>query len=174
MTELSYAEVGATSPASAEWQRPAGFATYERVVLLGTGEELWKAVADDVLDWAVKTRSGFAIEPADGGATRARRDVDYTLLARVGPATIREPARVVAVVDRPDRVGFAYGTGVGHPVTGEEAFVVHRTVDGCVWLTLRSITRPGAGVWRIAWPAVLVAQRIYRRRYARALLRPGT
>ncbi len=79
---------------------------------------------------------------------------------------------MVAVVDRPDRCGYAYGTLDGHPVSGEEAFVLHRYPDGAVHLTLRSVTRPGGGLWRLAFPAVLVAQRVYRARYARALLAP--
>ena len=58
----------------------------------------------------------------------------------------------------------------GHPVSGEEAFVVHRDGGGSVWLTLRSLTRPGHGRWRLAFPAVLVAQRWYRWRYRRALV----
>jgi uncharacterized protein (UPF0548 family) len=39
---------------------------------------------------------------------------------------VREPVRVVAVADLPDRRGFAYDTLPGHPVTGEEAFIAHR------------------------------------------------
>jgi uncharacterized protein (UPF0548 family) len=35
--------------------------------------------------------------------------------------------------------------------------------------TLRSLTRPGRGRWRLAFPGVLVAQRWYRSRYLRAL-----
>jgi uncharacterized protein (UPF0548 family) len=77
--------------------------------------------------------------------------------------------RVVAVVDWPTRCGFAYGTLDGHPVSGEEAFIVHRGGDGEVWLTLRSLTRPSRDGWRWVFPVLLVAQRYYRRRYRRAL-----
>lgn len=81
-----------------------------------------------------------------------------------------EPIEVVAVVDEPDRVGFAYGTLVGHPVSGEEAVIVHRDEAERVWLTLRSLTRAApSGPWRLAFPALLMAQLVYRRRYGRAL-----
>jgi uncharacterized protein (UPF0548 family) len=120
------------------------------------------------MSWGVKTRSGFAVQPA----TAAREGANHWLVAALGPLRIREPARVVAVVDRPGRRGFAYGTLEGHPVTGEEAILLHRDVDGTVLLTLRSLTRPGRGWWRAAFPAVLVAQRWYRRCYLRALRRP--
>jgi uncharacterized protein (UPF0548 family) len=87
--------------------------------------------------------------------------------------TVREPVRVVAVVDQPARRGFSYGTLSGHPVSGEEAFVVHHSPDGRVWLTLRSLTRPGDGAWRWAFPLILIAQRHYRGRYLRAFAAPG-
>ncbi|MFC7876218.1 DUF1990 family protein [Isoptericola sp. NPDC057391] len=64
--------------------------------------------------------------------------------------------------------------GDGHPVSGEEAFIVHRDDDGTVRLTLRALTRPGRGLWRALFPAILVAQRLYRRRYLRALLPTAT
>ena len=102
----------------------------------------------------------------DGGDARAGGR--YTLVAHVGPVTVREPVAVVQVVREPDRCGFSYGTLHGHPVSGEEAFIAHRTADGRVWITVRSVTRPARGRWRWAFPALLVAQRIYRRRYLRA------
>ena len=119
--------------------------------------------------WAVKTRSGFAVAAADGGAVRVRAGAEYWLRTRIGPVTIREPVRVVGVLEGPDRVGFAYGTLRGHPVSGEEAFLVERDPDGSVHLVLRSLTRAAPGPWRPLFPALLVAQRVYRRRYLRSL-----
>ncbi|TVY00241.1 DUF1990 family protein [Mycolicibacterium porcinum] len=79
-------------------------------------------------------------------------------------------AQVVAIVDGEDRCGFAYGTKRGHPVCGEEAFVVHRDGSGTVSMTLRSPTRPAPeGDWRVLFPELLIAQRYFRRRYLRAL-----
>ena len=57
--------------------------------------------------------------------------------------------------------------------SGEEAFIVSRTQDGRVLLTLRSITRSSPGRWRPLFPLILVAQRWYRSRYLRALLPDG-
>lgn len=92
------------------------------------------------------------------------------MTARLGPIVITEPVEVVAVVATDTRVGFAYGTLTGHPVSGEEAFIVHRDEQDRVWLTLRSLTRAApTGAWRPVFPALLVAQRIFRWRYQRAL-----
>ncbi len=166
---LTYGPAGVTAPVDEVWAAPSRRRAYERTVRVGRGDEGWSQARSALLAWAVKTRSGFAVEPACGADRGVRAGADYWLVAAVGPLRIREPARVVAVVDRPDRCGFAYGTLEGHPVSGEEAFVLHRGDDGVVRLTLRSVTAPGSGRWRLAFPAVLVAQRWYRRRYARAL-----
>jgi uncharacterized protein (UPF0548 family) len=57
----------------------------------------------------------------------------------------------------------------GHPVSGEEAFIVHRRGDE-VHLTVRSLTRPASPQpWRALYPLLLIAQRIARRRYLRSL-----
>ncbi|BFO18752.1 hypothetical protein SHKM778_51400 [Streptomyces sp. KM77-8] len=102
-----------------------------------------------MLRWEVKRRSGFTVAPADGGVLDARERGRYTVTAGRGRCVVREPVEVVAVVETANRCGFAYGTRRGHPVSGEEAFIVHREEDGRVLLTLRSLTRaapagPGA------------------------------
>lgn len=89
---------------------------------------------------------------------------------RVLGVTVTEPVEVVAVVEEPDRVGFAYRTLPGHPVDGEEAFVVHRNADGDVRLTVRSLTRAAPQQpWRALYPMLRVAQMVARRRYLRAM-----
>lgn len=171
---LTYDVVGATRPEQVSWDAPDGRRAYEESVRLGAGDACWAAASAAVLAWGVKTRSGFTVHPepgsADGRPTVGRR---LWIRAAIGPFVVREPAEVVAVVDEPDRCGFAYGTLDGHPVSGEEAFVVHRTADGDVRLTLRSLSGPGRGAWRLAFPGVLVAQRVYRGRYLRALVGIG-
>lgn len=167
---LNYGAVGCTCVVDADWvASPVGYRRFERTTRIGHGEPVWEAAASAVLRWAVKTRSGFTVESEPGDDLRVRQGQDRVLVASLGPFGLREPVRVVAVVDEPDRCGFAYGTRDGHPVSGEEAFIVHRSPDGDVWLTLRSLTRPGVGRWRLAFPAVLVAQLWYRHRYARSL-----
>jgi uncharacterized protein (UPF0548 family) len=169
MVNLSYDAVGQTCPADETWsRRPEGYRRHTCTVGIGHGQRAWDEAASAVLHWQVKTRSGFVVEPVTAGV-RAQEQADYRLIARVGPFTVREPVRVVAVVDQPARCGFSYGTLDGHPVSGEEAFIVHRTVDDEVRLTLRSLTRASHGRWRRAFPLLLVAQRHYRRRYLLAL-----
>src|SRR3954471_2134884 len=138
-TELSYQEVGATRLDEETWA--SGPRRLESQVLLGNGDDCWSASADAVMRWAVKTRSGFRLS----GEPVATLGADNDLVFRCAGLSVREPVRVVGVVDQPSRRGFAYGTRFGHPVSGEEAFIVHRDKTGAVWLTIRSLTMPAPG-----------------------------
>jgi uncharacterized protein (UPF0548 family) len=167
---LNYAPTGVTLDDPSWWLGDhAGFRTYERSARIG-GPERWADASDALMRWQVKTRSGFDVVDGEGRpATPVAVGDRRWLVARVGPLRVREPVEVVAVADGEDRIGFAYGTLTGHPVSGEDAFLLHRDDDGSVLLTVRSLSRPGAGVWRAAHPAVRIAQQYYRRRYLRAL-----
>ncbi|WP_108491256.1 DUF1990 family protein [Promicromonospora sp. AC04] len=82
-----------------------------------------------------------------------------------------EHVEIIATISTGHRAALAYGTLEGHPVSGEEAFIVHRDDDGNVNLTPRSLTRAGWGPWRGLFPLILIAQRVYRRQYLSALRR---
>ena len=106
---------------------------------------------------------------ADDGTPYITSGTSVVLLLSFGPLKVKAPARVVYVIDEPNRVGFAYGTLDGHPASGEESFVVSRQNDGSVWLTIRQFSRPSGWVWRLGSPVLRLSQRIYRKRYLRAL-----
>ncbi|MFF3226772.1 DUF1990 family protein [Nocardia suismassiliense] len=168
--ELSYGPAGATRPGDETWTVDLpGFRRVERTVIIGHTDADWHSAADAILRWEIKRRSGFRITPE---TERVSEGADYRITAGWGPIAVHEPVRVVAVVDSATRCGFAYGTLPGHPVSGEEAFIVHRAADGTVLLTLRSLTRPApSGRWRVVFPVLLLAQRYYRRRYSRVMAR---
>lgn len=170
LRQLTYDAVGATLAGDGT-PTPTGYRAYVKTVKIGDGIARWEFASTAVLRWGVKTRSGFAVvaDPPSAGEPQVTVDQRYWLVARLGPFRISEPIEVVGVIDEPERKGFAYGTLSGHPVSGEEAFIVDRHADDSVWLTIRSITRPTTGVWRVAGPGVALAQRYYRRRYTRAL-----
>lgn len=166
---LTYGPVGGTAPAAERWISPSGYRVYERTVRLGEGTAVWDATSAAVLSWGVKTGSGFSIEPSQPLGRAIEPGERFWLVAHLGPVRVREPVEVVATVATESRAGFAYGTLTGHPVSGEEAFIVHRDEAARVWLTLRSLTGAGRGPWRLMFPLALVAQRVYRRRYLGAL-----
>ena len=133
--------------------------------VVGRGDAVWERAARDVLRWRVKTASGFAVD----SAKPVSRGDCVVVTARVLFVNVVEPVEVVAVVEEPDRVGFAYRTLPGHPVSGEEAFIVHRSGDE-VLLTVRSLTRAAPQQpWRALYPLLRMAQRVARWRYLRSL-----
>lgn len=166
---LTYSAVGATAVSDEIWSAtPPEFRRYEQTVPVRIP---WEDARSLMLRWAVKTRSGFRVDADGTGEVSVSAGANVWLRLAVGPVEVREPIRVVAVADQPLRCGFSYGTLDGHPVGGEEAFVVHRaTDDGPVLLTIRSLTRPAPrGLWRYAFPVLLVAQRFFRKRYLSSL-----
>ncbi|UVY83765.1 DUF1990 domain-containing protein [Brachybacterium sp. NBEC-018] len=167
--EVTWDHPGVTAPDSDTWpvvprEMPGRVATASRVI--GNGEECWKRASADLLGWAVKTRSGFSLAPDTGPPAPGQ---ELTIIARLGPLRVREPAQVLEVVHGEDRVALSYTTRQGHPVRGEEAFILHRARDGAVVLTLRSVTAAARGRYRPLFPVALVLQQIYRRRYLRSL-----
>lgn len=160
---------GITDPAAESWAPSVSWGCASTTsVDLGTGEELWRRTREDLLAWAVKTRSGFAVRPLDGH-DEPRPGQTWEVTAHLGPVTVREPIVVVDVVRTPDRVALAYATRRGHPVRGEEAFIARCTDSGTVVFELRSVTAAAPGLRGIIFPFALALQGRYRARYLRAL-----
>src|SRR5438067_2343406 len=103
-TDLSYREVGATRLDEETWG--SGPRRLESRVFLGSGDDCWSASADAVMRWAVKTRGGFRVV----GEPIAILGADNELVFRYAGLSVRDPVRVVGVVDQPSRRGLAYGT----------------------------------------------------------------
>jgi uncharacterized protein (UPF0548 family) len=123
---------------------------------------------------------GVPIAPASIGAPKVERFApDGTPLITAGTTatltmhafgrTVEAPVRVVSVIDEPDRRGFAYGTLDGHPLSGEESFVIERTPDGSVWLQIRQFSQPASRAWRWVEPVLRRQQREMAQRYLSAL-----
>ncbi|WP_196073456.1 DUF1990 family protein [Nakamurella alba] len=140
---------------------------------IGSGPSFWEFAAHETLRWGIKTRSGFRVIGADGGSvagTPASVGQRIWLSLGIGRLRVREPVRITAVIREPDRVGFAYGTLAGHPLRGEESFVVERRPDGVVHLVISSVSTV-TGAWRLVGPLVRLAQWHFRWRYFRAFRR---
>ena len=161
---LTYSPVGASLLPAVADEPPDGYRGRSATARIGQGEARWKFASREVMLWGVKSRSGFRVD-----ATGPAGEGD-DVIVRFG--AIREPVRVVAVIDEPRRRGFSYGTLPGHPIRGEETFVVERRQDDSVWLTVSSFSRSAPGLWGAAYPVLLLAQRVFLARYLRALAGP--
>lgn len=114
-----------------------------------------------------------ALFGSDGTAFVVPGDTAWIVIPVLGSFWgVRSPARVVYVIDEPNRKGFAYGTLPGHPESGEEAFIVDQTEDGSVWLTITAFSRPSAWYWWVVYPVLRAFQEYYTRRYLRSLSGP--
>jgi uncharacterized protein (UPF0548 family) len=153
--EPTYGDIGATL--RGEW--PPGFTHDHREVVLGTGEAVFDRAVTGLLGWRAHRLYGLAVHPPDApiqpGAT-----VVLTLGHMVAMAV---PCRIVALIEEPDRWGFAYGTLPGHPEEGEEAFVVTMADDGEVRFEISAFSRPTNLAVRISRPVAVMMQEGYLR-----------
>jgi uncharacterized protein (UPF0548 family) len=159
---FTYSEVGATADSL-----PAGYGTFTRTRTLPDAE--FDHAGALLMAWQAHERAGLRVaassEHAEAGAVVLMR-------LGIGRVSMRIPCRVVYVIDEPNRTGFAYGTLPGHPVAGEELFLVQRTGDGRVTFTVSAFSRPATTLTRVAGPVTRWAQSQMMDRYPRALNRP--
>ena len=90
------------------------------------------------------------------------------VVAPFGPLEMVVPDRIVAVVDEPERFGFAYGTLAGHAETGEECFLAEPLGPDRLRLTVRVQAGPATFMARLGTPVVTLLQKAAARRYLAA------
>lgn len=109
-------------------------------------------VAALVSTWEFKRRAGFEV-PADAPTSGA----EGILAKRLWGIRFAEPVRIVWA----DESGFGYETMPGHPLYGEESFLLSE--DGM--FIARSISRPSSWWWRLAAPVLRMLQNQAYSRY---------
>ncbi|POX56565.1 DUF1990 domain-containing protein [Streptomyces sp. Ru71] len=160
---FTYEAVGATRDDLAAC--PPGFHSLHVRTRLGEGEAVFHRAAEAVLTWELHRAMGVGI---NASADRAAKDVDVTVTLA---GLIKAPCRIVWATEEPRRAGWAYGTLTGHPECGEEAFVVDRTGDGTVWLTVAAFSRPAKWYAKAGGAATRGLQHAYARRCGTILRR---
>lgn len=108
-------------------------------------------VAALITSWDFKRRAGFEA-PGDDPFAEQEGRLGKTVLG----IHFAEPIRVVWA----GRHGFGYETRPGHPIYGEESFVLENGR-----FTARSISRPSTLRWWLLTPVLRVMQRRVFRRY---------
>lgn len=118
-------------------------------------------------EWAVHRGAGLVVE-TDGPIAVG---TNVALSAPLPPTGwVDATCRIVAVVDEPDRYGFAYGTLPNHPERGEESFVVTRTAEATRF-DIVAVSTPVHPVVRLVPPLGNLLQDAAVRRYLRAMER---
>lgn len=158
---LTYREVGGTAG-----DLPSTHSHVEVEGELGHGRPTYQRAVEALMTWQMHERAGLA--PL---VDTARVTLGSHVVQRIGIGRFRfaAPCRVVAVVNEPARGGFAYGSLPGHPVSGEERFVVVIDPADRVRLEIRAFSRPATWYARLGGPLLRLAQRLAARRYVRAL-----
>lgn len=133
---------------------PPGLRGAERSVFVAA--EARPAVAALVSSWEFKRRAGFEVP-----ARRPAPGAEGVLAKRLLGIRFAEPIRVVWADER----GFGYETRPGHPIYGEESFVLDD--DGT--FTARSVSRPSTWFWVLMTPALRILQRQASARYVRVV-----
>ncbi|MEK2474858.1 DUF1990 family protein [Streptomyces noursei] len=162
--DLTYPERGGTRRSPL----PPGYRPLREAVRLGHGRAVFAAAGDAVAGFRMHRAAGTRIR-AD--APRAAPGVAVDVSVGLGPLRVTGPCRVVWTVETADRAGFGYGSRPGHPVCGEEAFVVVHRPDGSVWLVVTAFSRPARPLARLAGPLLPLFQRAYVRHLGRTLRR---
>ncbi|MCG5219805.1 DUF1990 domain-containing protein [Streptosporangium sp. KLBMP 9127] len=153
---FTYPEVGATR----DGDPPAGYRHLRRRTRLNGVP--YTVAAEALMTWRGHTRLG--LRPL---TTAPRVAPGVTVTARLGP--LAAPCRVIWVVEEATRTGFGYGTLHGHPVSGEESFLLELGDDGALWFTVTSFSRPHAWYARLAGPILPLLQHTFARLYGRGL-----
>jgi uncharacterized protein (UPF0548 family) len=118
-------------------------------------------------EWRVHRGAGLAL--ATDGPLKVGTNIAFSAPLPLG--YVDGTCRIVAVVDEPDRSGFAYGTLRVHPERGEESFLVVRDTHGNVRFDVHGISRPSLTLARALSPIADRLQDRAVRRYLAAIQR---
>jgi len=98
-------------------------------------------------------------------------DQVVAIVARVLGVWSLNAARIIYVIDEPQRFGFAYGTLPGHVELGEERFSIEQTEDGSVWYEILAFSRPRHVLTKLGYPVVRRLQKRFGLESAAAMRR---
>ncbi|HEY1827448.1 MAG TPA: DUF1990 domain-containing protein [Acidimicrobiales bacterium] len=162
VAQPTYQSIGATL----REERPQGFHHLSVATELGRGQAAFERAVLGLQTWRAHALPFVSVHP-DGAPV----EEGETVLVTVGLSLLSAamPCRVVAVVEEPQRWGFAYGTLPGHIERGEEAFIVSCDGEGVVRFEVTAFSVPADAVGRLLGPVGRAAQGRVARGYLGAL-----
>lgn len=164
-SELSYADVGATINETA----PAGYNVDHNRLCIGHGEQDWESAKQSIRDWKMFDIGWVELHlpstPIEVGRNVA------VLINHFGFYSLNA-ARIVYVIDEPNRFGFAYGTLAEHGESGEERFSVERDRDtGEIYYDLYAFSKPNHFAAKLGYPLTRMLQKRFAADSKAAMLR---
>lgn len=161
---LSYDCVGASLTAP-----PEGWTVDHNRIEIGSGIADFERGKRAVREWKMFDLGWVELHPANApievGTTVA------VLVHHLGFYSLNA-ARIVYVIDEPDRFGFAYGTLDDHGESGEERFSVeYDRESGEVWYDILAFSKPAHPLAQIGYPIARFFQSSFARDSKSAMLR---
>ena len=129
------------------------------------GSNAFERAVEALRTWGMHRGAGLRV--AADGPIAVGTNVAFSAPLPIG--FVDGTCRIVAVVDEPNRYGFAYGTLSVHPECGEETFVVSRDEAGNVRLDIDGVSRPAHPLARLFPPVADHLQDRGVRRYLAAM-----
>ncbi|MEU4838726.1 DUF1990 family protein [Nocardia testacea] len=161
---FTYSEIGAT-----RGELPPGYRHLRVRRRIAAGEAEFRRLGAALLRYRIQRGLGILRE---AGTPVAEPGTAVTVRLGIGRFGLRAPCRVVYVLDGPDRIGFAYGTLPGHPMSGEELFAVeYDEGSGVVYGVVTAFSRPASWYMRLGGPLAVPAQRAAAAAYLAVLRR---
>lgn len=163
-SEFSYLDVGATAT-----EPPAGFDVDHNRIVLGKGLADFERAKQAIREWKMFDLGWVNLVRSDTPIEIGR---NVALIVRHFGFYSMSSARIVYVIDEPDRFGFAYGTLREHVETGEERFSVEfdpETEE--VWYDILAFSQPKAFFAKLGYPISRYLQRSFVRDSKKAMLR---
>ncbi|MDM7921872.1 MAG: DUF1990 domain-containing protein [Pyrinomonadaceae bacterium] len=153
---FSYTAIGSTAG-----DAPAGYVVDHNREFLGTGNEIFERAKQALREWKMFDLGWVELHRSDTPIEVGRNVAVF--VSHLGFFSLNA-ARIVYVIDEPDRFGFAYGTLADHVESGEERFSVERDpATGDVWYDLLAFSRPNHLLAKLGYPLT----RHFQRRFAR-------
>ncbi|MBK9335112.1 MAG: DUF1990 domain-containing protein [Lewinellaceae bacterium] len=149
---FSYPDTGRTRYA----ETVRGYDNDHNSIELGAGDAAWAAAKEAIRQWRMFPGGWASVSP---NGLPVQEGVVVAMTARVLGLWWLNSCRIVYVLDEENRFGFAYGTLPGHVESGEELFLVEKTVDGRVRYSLRAFSRPRHWLARLGYPLARMYQR---------------
>ncbi|KUM36746.1 DUF1990 family protein [Arthrobacter sp. EPSL27] len=175
---LNYPGIGCTEPAAGSripddvgsGAVPEGFEYLAAQDRIGEGEAAYRRAVQGLLTWELHRRSGLRVRAETGVVAVGARVVNGF---GVGPFRIPAPCEVVWVRGPvpgggPQWAGFGYGTLPGHPVRGEESFVISLDERDRVMITVTAVAAPANWFYRAGGAVTAWARRRVTSRYLRS------
>ncbi|MGC3967359.1 MAG: DUF1990 domain-containing protein [Pirellulales bacterium] len=163
---FTYSAVGATATGA----YPPGFDVDHRRTEIGVGADCFRRACDALRSWRQFDLGWVRAEPTD---TPLAVDALVAVTARFAGVCTTNAARIVYVVDEPNRFGFAYGTLPRHVEAGEERFLIEQ-VDGRVYYDILAFSRPRHVLARLGYLLMRRLQKRFGRDSAAMMRRAAT